>query len=143
MKAAARWRWPWALLVACGVGVWGCAIAQAPVPSPSQAAAPVPAARASAAPSAGRIWVLRATGGRQCESAGASLAEHRALLQGAGVVVSAERCASDGRMRVAMCGAADGRLNALEVPAAALPQAQKLGFQAMATMPGAQFIDCR
>jgi len=103
------------------------------------ASAVTPAVPAKAA----RVWVLRTTGGRQCEAGGSTLAEHRAVLQTAGVLVTAERCANDGRMRVAMCGAADGRLNALEVPAAALAQAQKLGFQSMAQVPGAQFVDCR
>ncbi|MFN7726269.1 MAG: hypothetical protein ACK5QH_14475 [Rubrivivax sp.] len=124
--------------------VWaGGAMAQA-TPGGGGAAPRAASAAAPAAPAkAARVWVLRATGGRQCEAGGATLAEHRAVLQAAGVAVTAERCANDGRMRVAMCGASDGRLNALEVPAAALAQAQKLGFQAMAQLPGAQFIDCR
>jgi hypothetical protein len=90
------------------------------------------------------VWVWRSTGGRQCEPApqGASLADHRALLQAAQVVVLAERCASDGRMRVAMCGAADGRLNVFQVPRAGLAAAQKAGFQPLAAGSNLQFQAC-
>ena len=71
------------------------------------------------------------------------MAQHQAVLKAAGVAVAAARCASDGRMRVAVCGAADGRLNAFEVPAAAMAAAQKAGFQPLKNLPDAQFTDCR
>ncbi len=84
---------------------------------------------ACATSSAERIRVQHSLEGRQCEAGGRTLADLEKRLAAAGVKASAARCASDGRMRVQMCGAADGRLGVFEIAAADRERAAAAGFR--------------
>lgn len=74
------------------------------------------------------IRVAKALGSKQCEGGGRTLAELRAELERAGVGVLRAALGTDGRMRVQMCGAPDGRLGIFEIPAAARDAAAAAGF---------------
>lgn len=87
---------------------------------------------ACATSSAERIRVQHSLEGRQCEAGGLTIADLEKRLAAAGVNVLAARCASDGRMRVQMCGAADGRLGVFEIAAAERERAAAAGFRAVA-----------
>ena len=54
-------------------------------------------------------------------------------LSSRGVEVIASRKGSDGRMRIAMCGASTGRLNVYTIPSKSLPLAREQGFELLVT----------
>ncbi|MFO1274135.1 MAG: hypothetical protein U1F50_21100 [Rubrivivax sp.] len=99
------------------------------------------AACASAPPAP--LAVFKYTGSRQCEGGGTPPERMRADLEAAGIQVLATACATDGRMRVAMCGAGDGRLVILEIAPEQAEAAAKLGFEPLAKLPSAQRAECR
>ena len=98
---------------------------------------------ACAATSAPRVQVVRSLEGRQCEGGGLTLAELQARLVAAGVKPAAAQCASDGRMRVQMCGAADGRLAVFDIEAADRDRAAAAGFRALAADEKVVVQPCR
>ena len=63
-------------------------------------------------------------------------------LAPAGVEVISSSCGTDGRMRIAMCGAADGRIGIFEVPARNADAAAALGFAPLSRLPSAQVVPC-
>lgn len=104
--------------------------------SPSSAAAAAPAKEAAG------VGVYKYLGSRQCQGGGTPLAAMREQLERAGVTVLAASCGSDGRMRPMMCGAADGAIAIIDVPATALPQAATLGFEPLTKLPEASRGPC-
>lgn len=74
------------------------------------------------------VRIVKARGSLQCGSAGTAPEQMAEQLRAGGVTVLRSACAGDGRMRVAMCGAPDGRLNVFDIPRSQLPAARTLGF---------------
>lgn len=121
--------WRGLLLAALGATLGACA--QTP---PAAAPGPAPAL----------LTVARPLGTQQCGDRGVATAELLAAsLRAAGVQAQALRCGHDGRMRPQMCGAPDGRLAIVDVPAAQLEMAQGQGFQPLSRWPDARSEPCR
>ncbi len=80
-------------------------------------------------PSGELVRVQRPDGSRQCREGGASPAAMGARLEDAGIEVYCREKARDGRPRVAMCGAASGRINVYSISAGDLARARELGFE--------------
>lgn len=79
------------------------------------------------------IYQLR--GSRQCEpGSGTPLAAMRAALEAEGVAVRRSACGTDGRMRVAACGAPTGDLHLFEIAPADLSRAETLGYARLSTL---------
>jgi hypothetical protein len=89
------------------------------------------------------LSVAISLGTRQCAAGGQQPEDLARRLRESGVQVLAQTCGSDGRMRPAMCGAADGRLAIFEIPAAQWAAAQALGYVRLDSMPDAQREPCR
>jgi hypothetical protein len=98
---------------------------------------------ATAGSAAGPISVYKPLGSLQCSGGGTPVATLARQLADAGVVVLASRCGSDGRMRAAVCGGADGRLGLFDIASADAAQAQGLGFLPLAQLPGAHAVPCQ
>lgn len=91
-----------------------------------------------------RVELFQSMGSRQCSGGGRTLAALVDPLRAAGVEVLRAECGHDGRMRVALCGAADGRIAIVEIRPAQLAQAQALGFSPLRQLPQAHRVaDCR
>lgn len=74
--------------------------------------------------------VYKPEGSRQCEpGSGVGAAELRAELEAARIPVLGYRPGSDGRVRPAVCGAQTGRIHVFAIPAAAVSDAQALGYR--------------
>jgi hypothetical protein len=58
------------------------------------------------------------------------------------VPVLAVGCGTDGRMRPMVCGAADGRIAIIEIPAEHLAAADRLGFKPLTALPAARRLPC-
>lgn len=87
--------------------------------------------------------VYKSAGSRQCEPGGLTPAQMRAQLEAAGIRVLSAACGGDGRARIAMCGAPDGRLGILEIPASQVQAAAALGFAPLDRLPQASVVPCR
>lgn len=74
--------------------------------------------------------VYKPEGSRQCEpGSGVGAAELRAELEAARIPVLGYRPGSDGRIHPAVCGAQTGRIHVFAIPAAAVSDAQALGYR--------------
>lgn len=82
----------------------------------------------TAAPAAPAIKVFKSRGSVQCGADGQSPELMQKELRQAGITVQRLACGSDGRMRIAMCNAPDGRLNIFEIPATSQTAAEALGY---------------
>ena len=124
-----------AVLLACAAA-GGCAAPAASSPTASAAPATVKPP----------VTVARALGTQQCgDQPHAATAELLLkALRGAGVDAQALRCGHDGRMRPQVCGAPDGRLAVVDVPAAQVDAAKAQGFEPLlARWPDARSEPCR
>lgn len=73
--------------------------------------------------------VFKPEGSRQCEpGSGVGAVELRAELEAARIPVLGYRSGNDGRVRPAVCGAQTGRIHVFTIPAAAVSDAQALGY---------------
>ena len=86
--------------------------------------------------------VYRTLGSKQCEGGGQSLDQLAAELTRAGVPVRAASCGRDGRMRVAMCGASDGRIGIYTIAVADLQRATRAGFDLLEHLSDARREAC-
>jgi hypothetical protein len=84
-----------------------------------------------------RVEVVRPSGLKQCEDQAASPEAFAKLLRDNGVTVFASSCASDGAMRMQMCGADRGLYYVFEIDAGALAKSVELGFTELKRMPDA------
>lgn len=91
----------------------------------------------------GSVQVAQRLGGVQCDFTPEDLRPIVERATSAGIQVQAQSCGGDGMMYAAVCGAPDGRLAILTIPANQLAQAQRLGFTPLSTMPDAQTDSCR
>jgi hypothetical protein len=81
--------------------------------------------------------IVRNSGLKQCGDETPSPDTFAKLLQANGVKVLSSACASDGAMRLQVCGADRGLFYVYEIDAAALPKALELGFADMRQQPEA------
>lgn len=88
------------------------------------------------------VRVFKSQGSLQCTGGGTPVAALAQQLQAAGIEVIRADCGTDGRMRVAMCGAADGRIGIFEVAARDAAAAANLGFAPVSRLPSAQVLPC-
>lgn len=72
--------------------------------------------------------VYRSLGSRQCEGGGLTLLQTQSILEAAGVQVLSASCGNDGLMRVALCGANDGKIALLDIPQSQNQLALSAGF---------------
>lgn len=79
----------------------------------------------------------------QCEGGGTAPAEWERRLAAAGVRPVSTGCGVDGMMRPAVCGAPDGRIFIVDVPAAQAPAAAALGLARLNKLPDAARTPCR
>jgi hypothetical protein len=91
---------------------------------------------------AAAVSVYKSFGSRQCGEPGLSRTQIERQLGEAGVPVLAFACGSDGRMRPQMCGAPDGRIAIVEVPADRVAAATRAGFTALSELPDALRQPC-
>ena len=89
------------------------------------------------------VSLFKSLGGRQCESPGPSPDALVAPLRDAKIELKSMRCGSDGRMRAQVCGAGDGRIVIVEIPAAQQDAARSLGWAPLAVRPDASAGACR
>ena len=87
--------------------------------------------------------VFKSTGSVQCAEGGTDLSTFARQLEAAGLKVISSACGSDGRMRVAMCGAPDGRVAIFELSSADAQSSAKLGFAPLSKLPDAQLVPCK
>jgi len=74
----------------------------------------------------GLVWVAQGDGSLQCEpDSGVSLAQGASELEGLGVQVFEKKKTTDGKMRMQLCGAPTGQLNAYLVSAVDFEKVQK------------------
>jgi hypothetical protein len=83
------------------------------------------------------VEIVRNSGLKQCDDQTPSPAAFAKLLEANGVKVLSSACASDGAMRMQVCGADRGLFYVYEIDAAALPKALELGFTDMRQQPQA------
>ena len=88
------------------------------------------------------VAVYQSLGSRQGEGGGRTPAALAKALRAAGIPVRAVRCDSDGRMRPQVCGAPDGRLAVIDVPAEHQAAAEAMGFRPLATLADARRTPC-
>lgn len=122
-----RWLQLAALTLAAAPMVAG-ASGQQPAPAPGQAAS--------------AVSVYLSLGSRQCQEGGRTVSEVQKLLTDAGVRVLSSSCGTDGMAYPAVCGAPDGRIAILEVPADQVEAARKAGFSLLSQRPRAQRQPC-
>lgn len=88
------------------------------------------------------LAMARALGTIQCETGGPTAESLAQALRDAGIPVAAVGCGHDGRMRPAVCGAPDGRLAIVEIPADRRTQAEALGWRPLSDLPDASRQPC-
>jgi hypothetical protein len=89
------------------------------------------------------VTLYNSFGSVQCTGGGVSLEAMQQQLAAAGIQVLSANCGTDGRMYIAVCGAADGRIGIFEVPATQAEAALALGFAPLSNLPGATTGACR
>lgn len=76
-----------------------------------------------------KVEVYHSLQGKQCQQGGLSLADLRQSLAAAGVrTADAGKATDDGRARVAMCGAPDGKVGVFRIDQRDLKYAREAGF---------------
>jgi hypothetical protein len=94
-------------------------------------------ANSSGPANAATVEIVRNSGLKQCDDEMPSPERFAKLLQANGVKVLTSACASDGAMRLQVCGADRGLFYVYEIDAAALSKALELGFTDMRQQPQA------
>lgn len=89
------------------------------------------------------VRVFKSMGSVQCAEGGTDLSTFARQLEAAGLKVISSACGSDGRMRVAMCGAPDGRVAIFELSTADAQSSATLGFAPLSKFPNAQVVPCK
>jgi hypothetical protein len=90
------------------------------------------------------IEVFKFAGTVQCQRGGGiSRADMENQLTKAGITVSDSTCGNDGKMRITVCGAPDGKLFIFEIPATQTETARSLGFAPLSNLPSANKMPCQ
>lgn len=93
-------------------------------------------------PTEPRSSVYKYVGSVQCGGGGTPLSAMMRQLSEGEVPVLDVSCGTDGKMYMAVCGAADGRIGIFDVAEAELPAAAALGFAPLRNLPGATRTAC-
>ncbi|MFZ4649330.1 MAG: hypothetical protein ACOYLV_01350 [Rubrivivax sp.] len=88
------------------------------------------------------VAVYMSLGSKQCQEGGRTVSDVQKTLRAAGIQVLAATCGSDGFAYPAVCGAPDGRIAIVDVPAEQASAAVKLGFRLLSDRPGATRSSC-
>lgn len=112
------------------------------LPVAAAALLPACATGGSTLPDGGTLRTYKYFGSVQCSGGGVSLGELQRELKDAGISVLSARCGIDGNMHAAMCGAPDGKIGILEIPAHQAEAASKLGFLPLKGLPDAREVPC-
>ena len=91
---------------------------------------------------AASVTLFKPLGTRQGEAGGPTPDSLAQALREGGVTVQLMSCGHDGRMRPAVCGAADGRLVIVDVPADQQARAESLGWRPLSGLPDAVRRPC-
>lgn len=89
------------------------------------------------------VSLYKYVGSVQCTGGGTSLPAMVRQLTDADIPVLASACGVDGNAYAAVCGAADGRIGIVEVPAAQAQAASALGFAPLSSLPAATKVACQ
>lgn len=100
-------------------------------------------ANAGPAATPGTVRVYKSLGTVQCADGGTDLPTLARQLEGARLKVLGSACGTDGRVRPAMCGAADGRIAIFTLSADDARSASALGFGLLSSLPEARELPCR
>ena len=100
------------------------------------------AATATSGASGALLPMARPLGTQQCQAGGPTPDALAAALREAGIPVAQVACGHDGRIRPAVCGAPDGRLAIVDIPAELQARAEALGWRPLASMPDASRQPC-
>jgi hypothetical protein len=92
--------------------------------------------------SAANVFMYKYAGSVQCTGGGLSLPEMATQLSNAGVQVISSSCGVDGNPRIAMCGAADGRIGIFELAPSQTQAATNAGFAPLSQLPAASKTTC-
>lgn len=102
----------------------------------------IPLVLGGCASAAAPVAMARPLGTRQCERGGPTAESLAQALRDAGLTVGTVACGHDGRMRPQVCGAPDGRLAIVEVPADQQARAEALGWRPLSALPDAVRAAC-
>jgi hypothetical protein len=92
--------------------------------------------------SLGAVSVYKSAGSVQCSGGGLTPAQMQIELTAAGIGVISAACGADGTVVLALCGAADTKINIFEVQASDVAAAQGLGFALLSGLPDAARKPC-
>jgi hypothetical protein len=92
--------------------------------------------------SLGAVSVYKSAGSVQCSGGGLTPAQMQIQLTGAGIGVISAACGTDGNAVIALCGAADTKINIFEVQSADVGAAQGLGFALLSGLANAARMPC-
>jgi hypothetical protein len=92
--------------------------------------------------SLGAVSVYKSAGSVQCSGGGLTPAQMQIQLTGAGIGVISAACGTDGNGVIALCGAADTKINIFEVQGSDAAAAQALGFAPLSGLPNAARMPC-
>ena len=116
------------------MGCSACLLTAAACTSVGDSATSVASAAAVTGAAKGVI-VYQLRGSRQCEPGSGTAPEvMRTALEAEGVRVWRSACGSDGRMRIAACGASTGQLNLFDIAPEDLPRAEVLGYVRLSSL---------
>ena len=89
------------------------------------------------------VRVFKYAGSVQCSGGGLDLSTMQRQLTDRGLKVLGSTCGTDGRMRVAMCDASDGRIGLFELSTADAEAASSLGYAPVSKLPGFKETPCK
>jgi hypothetical protein len=81
------------------------------------------------------VAIYKSLGSLQCSGGGTTVSVLQQQLAVAGIQALAASCGIDGLGHVAACGAADGRIGIIDIPAQALQLATTLGYSPLSVLP--------
>jgi hypothetical protein len=93
-------------------------------------------------PDSRKIKVFKSDNSKQCEDAGIALADMKKELSSAGIDVICSQKGNTGMAQPAVCGGSTGNINVYLIHTNNLPDAEKLGFASVHTLPEYKDSEC-
>jgi hypothetical protein len=81
------------------------------------------------------VSIYKSLGSLQCNGGGTTVSALQQQLAVAGIQALAASCGFDGNVYAAVCGAPDGRIGIIDIPAQAVQIATTLGFSPLSVLP--------